>query len=172
MQNNIFLGGADPLLAVNQAPKPYGYDEEIQRMSQIQQMLEQKKMEMENARAQISANGMPSKGQTPIWDEIDKLITGMSDRELDYLTSNADFNESNSKVMAILQREQLRIMRPIVEQSQDGKKALGEHLELVKKLKKEAANENDKAMELFKEYTENYPDMPYADFLKMKRNKK
>ena len=129
MQNNIFLGGTDPLLAVNQAPKPYGYDEEIQRMSQIQQMLEQKKMEMENAR------------------------------------------ESNNKVMAILQREQLRIMRPVVEQSQDGKKALGEHLELVKKLKKEAANENDKAMELFKEYTENYPDMPYADFLKMKRNK-
>lgn len=71
--------------------------------------------------------------------------------------------------MAILQREQLRMMRPIVEGTKDGKEALETHLSLVKKLRKEAANESDKTMSLFKEYTEHYADKPYAEFLKMKR---
>ena len=62
-------------------------------------------------------------------------------------------------------------MRPIVEGTKDGKEALESHLNLVKRLKKDAANENNKTMDLFKEYTENYPDMSYSEFLKMKRNK-
>lgn len=143
-------------------------DDEIARMSQMQQMLEQKKMEMEQSRSQITS---PQQSRTPIWDEIDKLISEMSDREVEYLNRSSEFAESNQKVLAILQREQLRMMRPIVEGTKDGKEALESHLNLVKRLKKDAANENNKTMDLFKEYTENYPDMSYSKFLKMKRNK-
>ena len=95
----------------------------------------------------------------------------MSDNEIEYLNSNGEFAKSNQVVMGILQREQLRMMRPIVEGTKDGKEALENHLALVKRLKKEAANESDKAMNLFKEYTEGYSDMPYSEFLKMKRKK-
>ena len=143
-------------------------DDEIARMSQMQQMLEQKKMEMEQSRSQITS---PQQSRTPIWDEIDKLISEMSDREVEYLNGSSEFADSNQKVLAILQREQLRMMRPIVEGTKDGKEALESHLSLVKRLKKDAANENNKTMDLFKEYTENYPDMSYSEFLKMKRNK-
>lgn len=143
-------------------------DDEIARMSQMQQMLEQKKMEMEQSRSQITS---PQQSRTPIWDEIDKLISEMSDREVEYLNGSSEFAESNQKVLSILQREQLRMMRPIVEGTKDGKDALESHLSLVKRLKKDAANENNKTMDLFKEYTENYPDMSYSEFLKMKRNK-
>ena len=134
----------------------------------MQQMLEQKKMEMEQSRSQIPS---PQQSRTPIWDEIDKLISEMSDREVEYLNGSSEFADSNQKVLAILQREQLRMMRPIVEGTKDGKEALENHLSLVKRLKKDAANENNKAMDLFKEYTENYPDISYSEFLKMKRNK-
>ena len=143
-------------------------DDEIARMSQMQQMLEQKKMEMEQSRSQITS---PQQSRTPIWDEIDKLISEMSDREVEYLNGSSEFADSNQKVLAILQREQLRMMRPIVEGIKDGKEALESHLSLVKRLKKDAANENNKTMGLFKEYTENYPDISYSEFLKMKRNK-
>ena len=143
-------------------------DDEIARMSQMQQMLEQKKMEMEQARTQMA---VPQQSRTPVWDEIDKIIGEMSDREVEYLNGNSEFSESNQKVLAILQREQLRMMRPIVESTKDGKEALESHLDLVRRLRKEAANESNKAMDLFKEYTENYPDMSYSEFLKMKRNK-
>lgn len=168
MQNNIFLGGADPLLDMGKGYQSRNLDDEIARMSQMQQMLEQKKMEMEQARTQMA---VPQQSRTPVWDEIDKIIGEMSDREVEYLNGSSDFADSNQKVLAILQREQLRMMRPIVESTKDGKEALESHLELVKRLRKEAANESNKAMDLFKEYTENYPDMSYSEFLKMKRNK-
>lgn len=96
----------------------------------------------------------------------------MSDSEIDFVNTNDEFAKSNQMVMAILQREQLRLMRPLVEGTKDGKEALENHLALVKKLKKEAANESDKTMNLFKEYTEKYSDMTYTDFLKMKRREK
>ena len=70
-------------------------DDEIARMSQMQQMLEQKKMEMEQARTQIVT---PQQSRTPIWDEIDKLISEMSDREVEYLNGSSEFAESNQKV--------------------------------------------------------------------------
>ena len=44
MQNNIFLGGADPLLDMGKGYQSRNLDDEIARMSQMQQMLEQKKM--------------------------------------------------------------------------------------------------------------------------------
>ena len=125
-------------------------------------------MEIENAKLNMA---QPAQSKTPIWDEIDKIVSEMSDSEIEFVNSNADFAKSNQTVMAILQREQLRMMRPLVENTKDGKEALENHLTLVKRLKKEAANESDKAMNMFKEYTEKYSDMPYSEFLKMKRKK-
>ena len=167
MQNNIFLGGADPLLSQTPFSQRGGIDEEMSRIQAMQQQLDQKKMEIANARQNISGTQLTSR--TPVWDEIDKIVSDLSDSDLDYINSNEEFQKSNQVVMAILQREQLRMMRPIVEGTKDGKEALEAHLSLVKKLRKEAANESDKAMSLFKEYTEHYADMPYAEFLKMKR---
>lgn len=169
--NNIFLGGSDPLLgtAADYSRPSRCFDDEMARLNQMQQALEQRKQEMAQARNQMAK---PQQSQTPVWDEIDKMVSEMSDREIEYLNGSQDFQQSNQHVMAILQREQLRMMRPIVENCKDGKETLENHLALVKKLRKEAANESDKAMDLFKEYTENYPDMPYAEFLKMKRESK
>ena len=171
--NNIFLGNgtSDPLLSGASGYNQLNIENELARMSQIQQMLEQKKVEMENARSQMSASSNVH-SKTPIWDEIDKIVGEMSDRDLEFLNESREFNESNSHVMAILQRESLRMLRPIVESTKDGREALENHLAIVKKLKKEAANESDRTLDLFKEYTEKYPDKTYSDFLKMKRGKK
>ena len=143
-------------------------EDELARIAAMQQQLDQKKMEIENAKLNMA---QPAQSKTPIWDEIDKIVGEMSDSEIEFVNSNADFANSNQIVMAILQREQLRMMRPLVENTKDGKEALENHLALVKRLKKEAANESDKAMNMFKEYTEKYSDMPYSEFLKMKRKK-
>lgn len=166
--NNIFLGGSDPLLGQVPSYQRGSVEDELARIAAMQQQLDQKKMEIENAKLNMN---QATQSKTPIWDEIDKLISEMSDREVEYLNGSSEFAESNQKVLSILQREQLRMMRPIVEGTKDGKEALESHLSLVKRLKKDAANESNKAMDLFKEYTENYPDVSYSEFLKMKRNK-
>ena len=46
------------------------------------------------------------------------------------------------------------------------------HLAIVKKLKKDAANVCERKLDLFKEYTEKYPDKTYSDFLNMHRGNK
>lgn len=166
--NNIFLGGSDPLLGQVPSYQRGSVEDELARIAAMQQQLDQKKMEIENAKLNMN---QATQSKTPIWDEIDKLISEMSDREVEYLNGSSEFAESNQKVLSILQREQLRMMRPVVEGTKDGKEALESHLNLVKRLKKDAANESNKAMDLFKEYTENYPDISYSEFLKMKRNK-
>ena len=166
--NNIFLGGGDPLLGQVPSYQRGSVEDELARIAAMQQQLDQKKMEIENAKLNMN---QPAQSKTPIWDEIDKIVGEMSDSEIEFVNSNADFANSNQLVMAILQREQLRMMRPLVENTKDGKEALENHLALVKRLKKEAANESDKAMNMFKEYTEKYSDMPYSEYLKMKRKK-
>lgn len=166
--NNIFLGGSDPLLGQVPSYQRGSVEDELARIAAMQQQLDQKKMEIENAKLNMA---QPAQSKTPIWDEIDKIVSEMSDREVEYLNGSSEFAESNQKVLSILQREQLRMMRPVVEGTKDGKEALESHLNLVKRLKKDAANESNKAMDLFKEYTENYPDISYSEFLKMKRNK-
>ena len=166
--NNIFLGGTDPLLGQPTYQRG-SLEDELAKLNLIQQQLDQKKLEIENAKVNMT---QPQQSKTPVWDEIDKIIGEMSDSEIEFVNSNQEFANSNQVVMSILQREQLRLMRPLVEGTKDGKEALENHLALVKKLKKEAANESDKTMNLFKEYTEKYSDMPYSEFLKMKRKEK
>lgn len=165
--NNIFLG-SDPLLGQTPTYQRGNVEDELARIAAMQQQLDQKKLEIENAKLNFN---QPQQSKTPVWDEIDKIVGDMSDNEIEYLNSNEEYARSNQAVMSILQREQLRMMRPVVEGTKDGKEALENHLALVKRLKKEAANESDKAMNLFKEYTEKYSDMPYSEFLKMKRKK-
>lgn len=162
MQTNVFLGGVDPLLGTS-AVSPIDYDRQIAELQQMQQRLEAQRQQQ---RTQV-ANGQPQ-SQAPIWDEIEKLTSELTDREFDIVNRDEELQQSQQTIMAILQREQMRLMRPIVEGTQDGKAALENHLALIKQLKKKATKEADRNMELFNEYTQHYSDMTYSEFLKMK----
>lgn len=163
MQTNVFLGGqTDPLLGGNSYATPSDYDSKIAELQQVQQRLEAQKR-------QIS---QPKEQGSPIWDEIEKITSELSDREFAHISESEEYKESQGHIMMILQREQMRIMRPIVERTTDGKQALERHLTLIKGLKKEATREIDKNIALFNEYTEHYSDMTYSEFLKMKKNKR
>jgi hypothetical protein len=69
-----------------------------------------------------------------------------------------------------LQSEYLRLMRPLVEQSQAGKDALDRHLTLVKRLRKTATKAVENELALFNEYRRNYSHISFEEFMKMKRN--
>ena len=63
----------------------------------------------------------------------------------------------------------MKMIKPIIERSQEGKSALEEHLVLLKQLKKSVAKEAEKNLELFNEYLSTNPDISYKEFLKTKR---
>lgn len=114
----------------------------------------------------------PPKSQTPVWDEIDTIMQGMSDQEFERISSNDEFKKSQETIMAILQSMQIRMIRPHVEASKEGKEALDYHLTLVKRLRNAVSKEVDEEINDFREYKEKYSDMSYSDYLKMKREKK
>ena len=71
----------------------------------------------------------------------------------------------------VWEREYMRIMRPIVEQTNDGKEALEQHLSLLKRLVKNVKNEADKRDALFDEYIREYSDRTWQEFIAMKNGR-
>jgi hypothetical protein len=142
----------------------------IQDLDAAQEELARK---MENLRSMQQASRMQQEqSKTPIWDEIDGLIASMSEKELEFLSNAEEFQASNERVMGVLNREYLRIMRPIVEGTKDGKEALEAHLALVKKLKKDAADEVNRKYALLDEYMEKGGDMTLNEFINLKKTRK
>lgn len=133
---NVFLNN-DPTLQGNNFSR--SIDEQLANIRQLEQQLSQYKQ------------SQPSNA-TPVWDEIDNIVAGLSDSEKEMLANDSEFNESNSAVLAVLQREYLRIMRPIVEASADGKEALQSHLATVKRLAKKAKEQTAEELKEFREY--------------------
>lgn len=133
---NVFLGN-DPTLQGNNFSR--SIDEQLANIRQLEQQLSQYKQ------------SQPSNA-TPIWDEIDNIVGGLTDSEKELLAADDEFNESNNVVLAVLQREYLRIMRPIVEASADGKEALQSHLATVKRLAKKAKEQTAEELKEFREY--------------------
>lgn len=155
---NIFAN--DPLLGRPNNNRLDAFDEKIaQKIEQLKHLQQASKMQQETSK-------------TPVWDEIDNLIAGLSEKELQYISNVEEFQASNNKITGILNREYLRIMRPIVEGTKDGKEALEAHLALVKKLKKSSADEINKKYALLDEYIEKGGDMTFNEFVKQRKKGK
>ena len=165
MGQNVFINTPDPLLTPASYQGQNPYDRYIAELQQKQQDIEIQKQRY------LQSQGQAQQSQSPVWDEIDRLTSELSDGEFDYVNADEDFQRSQNSVMAILNREYMRVMRPIVECTKDGKEVLENHLQLLKSLRKDAAREVNKNMELFNEYTEHYSDIPFSEFMKMKREK-
>lgn len=140
----------------------------LPQLEEEQKRIAEKLEQLKRSRVQHPA----ATAQSPVWDEIDSIVSGMSDQELEMMNSNEEYRESSSAVQAILQREYLRIMRPIVEATKDGKDALDKHLTLIKRLRKSAREAVNRKYSLMDEYLDRYSHMPFDEFMKMKREKK
>jgi hypothetical protein len=155
-------GGVDPLLG-----NPTDYMAQLRELEAKQRMLEEHKRQsaqmlsqMETSPAQVS--------QTPIWDEVDTITGNMSESEFAEMQSNPDYQASLKELMTYVGAMQLQAIRPMVEQSKEGKAILEQHLATVKVIRKSASAKVDKQLTLFKEYTEKYSNMTYDEFLKTK----
>lgn len=159
MPNNIFIN-SDPILGTrdfSSSPEITAMEQEIaERMNRIQQL---------KAHAQ-----QPQASRTPVWDEIDAIMSGLSDKEFEIVSQNDEWVESNNRILALIQGAQLQMLKPIIENSKEGKDALDNHLTITKRVRKSASKVVDDELNDFKEYREKYSDMPYVEYLKMKRN--
>lgn len=162
MAGNIFINN-DPLLG----SRDYSSD-----IAMMEKELEMRQAKLAQYKQQMMQQQQPQQSQTPVWDEIDSIIQGMTEKEYQIVTSNDEWVESNNKIMGLIQSAQLQMLRPIIEQSKEGKDALDHHLTLTKRVKKSASMEVDNELNDFQEYKAHYRHMSYDDYLSMKREQK
>ena len=166
--NNFFFNAPDPLLSGGSNFNDV--DSQIKEMERLQEELAQKQYMLQQSKQKMQQPSQP-KSQSPVWDEIDSIMQGMSDQEFERVSSNEEFQKSQQNIMNILQSMQIQMIRPHVEASKEGKEALDYHLTLVKRLRNAVSKEVDEEINDFREYKEKYSDMSYADYQKMKREK-
>lgn len=160
---NINIGSVDPLLGGNP-----DFAAQLRELEAKQRMLEEHKRNASQYYSQVEQGAVSQVSQTPIWDEVDTITDNMSEAEFAEMQANPDYQESLKELMKYVGAMQLRAIRPIVEQSKEGKAILEQHLATVKVIRKSATARVDKQLTLFKEYTEKYSNMTYDEFLKTK----
>lgn len=161
---NFNFGASDPLLGSRDFNTQYQALEEMERT-----LAERKAAVIKAQQLQAQQSQQPPQSRTPIWDEIDSICQGMSEKEFAIVSENPEFQESNEHIAALIQQAQLEMLRPIIEGSQPGRDALDRHLTLVKRLKKAASKEVDDELADFKEYKEHYSHLSYEEYLNQKR---
>jgi hypothetical protein len=121
------------------------------------------------------AQGTPQevvKTTTPIWDEIDTITANMSKAEFQKMSEDENYQISLNALMEYVGSVQLQMIRPRIEQSEEGKKLLEQHLTNVKFLRKAASADVDKKLSDFEDYTKNYSHMSWDEYQKTKGGKK
>ena len=96
-----FNFGADPLLGSRD------FSSQMSTIEQMQAELEQKKAAILQARQQMEQQQQSQQApqsRTPIWDEIDSICAGMSEKEFAIVSGNDEFRESQDHIAAIIQQ--------------------------------------------------------------------
>lgn len=160
-----FNRGVDPLLG-----STIDYQAHLAELENAEKVIEQKKQAlMKMAQSEPPAE---QKTATPIWDEIDNITAAMSKSEFQAMEADDNYKASLEALMAYVGAVQLQLIRPRIEQSEEGKKLLEQHLTNVKFLRKAALAEVDKKMSDFEDYTKNYSHMSWDEYQKTKGGNK
>lgn len=146
--------GGSPLLSYPTAAQAMQADTDalIQQMEQMKQ-----RQNAINMQVQVSP--------TPLWDEIDKVEDTLTDGQRQILMQNQDYVDSLQLVSKMVRDEELRIIRPRIERTDQGKDALKRHLSIVTKLKREIAKEAERQNDLVTDFIKNYPGKTWEEYL-------
>lgn len=146
------------------------YQSHLAELESMQAAIDQKKQSLmkmvQNEPQEVSRSA------TPIWDEIDTITANMSQAEFQTMSENENYKSSLEALMAYVGAVQLQMIRPRIEQSEEGRKLLEQHLTNVKFLRKAASADVDKKLSDFEDYTKNYSHMSWDEYQKTKGGKK
>lgn len=163
---NIFLNGTDPTLGPGLNLDATFW--EIEKAEQSLAAQKQRFLQLQN-QAEYQSVQQP-KSQTPVWDEIDTITAQMTQKEFEKMMGNDEYKESCNRLAKLIEATHLAQLRPMIEGTQQGKDILDRHLTIIKRLKKSVSAEVDEELDDFQLYKEKYSDIPYSEYLKMKKS--
>ena len=165
--NFNFNRGTDPLLGSGP-----DYSAHLAELEQAQKAIEQQKQSILKLAQNTQNPEATPASPTPIWDQIDTLTDNMTSAEFQAMQDDPSYQKSLGELMEYVAAVQLQLIRPRIEASPEGKKLLEQHLTTVKFLRKAAADNVDKRLADFEDYTKNYSHMSWEEYLKTKGGKK
>ena len=108
---------------------------------------------------------------TPLWDEIDKIVSSLNEQEKTVLVNNKEYYENSVAIQEMVNAEILILVKGRIEASPEGKAILEQQLSFVKKMSRAAKEETAKRDALFREYMTEHSDMTWQEFIDMKNGK-
>lgn len=150
--NQVILGGDSMFSNMEDI------DMQIQRMEAYRNRLQQLKS--------MQAQSQPAK---LIWDDIDALISPMSEEQKSRLLQDSEYVENYTRVQNIVQNELLNLVKCKIESTPEGKELLQNQLKIVKRLKNKIIDDTNREMEMFKkfrEFSKVHPGVTYEEFIK------
>lgn len=163
--NFNFNRGVDPLLG-----STVDYQAHLAELENAQAIIDQKRQAL--IKMAETEPQQVAKSPTPIWDEIDTITGNMTKAEFQKMSEDENYQKSLNALMEYVGSVQLQMIRPRIEQSEEGKKLLEQHLTNVKFLRKAASADVDRKLSDFEDYTKNYSHMSWDEYQKTKGGKK
>jgi hypothetical protein len=138
------------------------------------QELERRKQEIARQQQQILQR-QQAQTPTPLWDKIDEEMASLTPEQQQSLFNDDELAEINNKVTALVQFEQLKLVKAKVEAIPEGKELLQSLLTATQRVKgalqtaqKQAYNEYD----AFVAASAKNPNLTLEEFRKAKKSKK
>ena len=145
----------DPLLGNRPSIEQLAHENEI-----IQQKLQ--------TLQQMPTTPTAQRSNTPVWDEIDRITSSLSDQERNFLQSSQEFQENSMAIQEMVNIELVRLVRDRIEKSPEGNEVLNRQLSFMKRAVKTAKEETARRDALLNEYMTQYSDMTFKEFMEMK----
>lgn len=161
--NNIILPSSnDPLLGKDFMGN---VDKEIQDLIQLREAYRS----MDDKKNMVSqqyqyAQSAPQEIRT-LWTDIEDEVRGMSEEQAQALMSDEDYINTENQIQGLIQAEMMAIIRPRILSNPQSTEILRKQLENVRRVKKASNAEKDQYISQMRDYTENYSDMTWKEYI-------
>lgn len=151
---------SDPLLSAGRS---------LERLTQENEAYTQKLQELKQVPGITSPQRVST--STPIWDEIDRIVSSLNDQERAVLNNNKEYYDNSMAIQEMVNSEVLLLVKGRIEGSVEGKVILEQQLSFVRRTSKIAKEETARRDALFREYVTEHGDMTWQEFIDWKNGK-
>lgn len=150
MANNFYVN-TDPLLG--------------RSIEDIQKEIDFKQHQLNNYKYSMQ-NDVPDH-----YSKLENAYSTLSEDDMNKLLSNETFSSLSNKLQIMIQKEQFNIIRQRLNTNNEAITTINGLIDEIEKYNKNKTIEKDKMMSDFNDYIQNYSDITFAEYKKLKANK-
>lgn len=160
--NFIFPASNDPLLSNDFMGN---VDKEINDLIQLREAYKNMGDKKQAVQQQYQYTQTAPTEIRNLWTEIEDELRGMSEEQAQALISDEDYAGTESQIQGMIQAEMMAIIRPRILNNPQSVEVLKKQLENVRRVKKQTNAAKDQYINQMKDYTENYSDMTWKEYI-------